>query len=489
MDYISLTAFSLYFIFMLMVGYLAYKKSNDFSDYVLGGRELGPVVGGISTGASDMSGWLLLAFPGAVYATGLSGGLWMAIGLTIGFYLNWKYVGNKVRKYTIVSGDAQTLPEFLANRTRDTSKIIKVVSAVFITGFFTFYVSSGLVAGGLLFEQTFGVSYTVGVLLIAGVVLIYTSTGGFFAVTWTDFVQGIIMLVAVVLVPAVTFFALGGWDNVISGVDQVSPDRLNAFSGITQLGIISALFWGILGYFGQPHVILRFMAFNSSRDITLGRAVYTSWNVIAMYGAVLIGVVGTAYFGSNRLDNPESVFIQLTHTLFHPIIASILLVALLAAVMSTVSTQLLVSATSLTEDLYKGLFRKQAKEKELFWIIRGSILLVITFATLVGLDPNSSVLGLVGYAWAGFGAAFGPALLFSLFWKDTTKNGVLAGIITGGITVVLWSMMTDNGIIPFELYELIPGFLFSSLAILMFSKVGSAPTADMRHEFEMAKRG
>lgn len=488
MNYISLTLFIAYFLLLLLIGYLASKKNDDFSDYILGGRKLGPVVGGMSSGAADMSGWLLLAFPGAVYATGISGGVWMAVGLALGAYLNWKLVGDKIRKFTIIAGDAETVPEFLENRTRDKSKAIKTISSLFILIFYTFYVSSGLVAGGLLFEQTFGVSYTIGLLLIALIVFIYTTTGGFFAVTWTDFVQGIIMLLAVVIVPIVAFIYLGGWKVTISGVGQVSPTYLNAFSEITILGIISAVCWGLLGYFGQPHSLVRFMAFKSSKDITIGRAVYTVWNVVALYGSMFLGIVGIAFFAKNPLNDPEVVFIQLSEILFSPWVTGFLLIAILAAVMSTASTQLLVSATAMTEDLYKGLFKKNASERELFVVIRLSIMVVIGLSIMIALNPESSILGLVAYAWAGFAAAFGPSVLFSLYWKETTRNGILAGIIVGGLTVIIWSMLTSAGIIPFELYEIVPGFIFSSIAVFIFSKVGSRASKEMTEEFELVQK-
>lgn len=485
MDYISLIVFIIYFILLLLIGYGAYKKNNDFSDYILGGRSLGPWIGGISTGASDMSGWLLLALPGAVYATGISGGIWLAIGLAVGAFLNWRYVGDRVRKLTIINNDSETLPEFLTNRTKDTTKSIKIISAVFILIFFTFYVSSGLVSGALLFQQTFHIPYHFGLLLIGLVILTYTMSGGFFAVTWTDFVQGIIMLVALVAVPVVTIFYLGGWFDTVSSVKDLSQNKIDAFQGISTLGIISALAWGLLGYFGQPHSIVRFMSIRSSKDLTIGRAIYTSWNVIAMYGGILVGFTAIAFFAEQKLKNPEMAFIQLTHQLFPSAIASILLVALLAAVMSTVSSQLLVSSTAIAEDLYKGLIHTNASDRLLFWIIRGSIVLITTLAFIIGFSPQSSILDLVSYAWAGFAASFGPPVLFSVFWNGTTRNGVLGGIITGGITIILWSSFTKSGFIPFELYEIVPGFIFSCIAVYTFSKLGPKPTVEMKQEFEL----
>lgn len=496
MDYVALSIFIGYFIVLLLIGYMAYRKTKDFSSYILGGRNIGPVVGGISTGASDMSGFLMLGLPGALYAGGISA-IWLPVGLAIGAYLNWHYVGKRIRVFTQVAKDSETVPEFLENRFRDNSSAIKIISSLFILIFFAFYISSGLVGGALLFEETFGVSYSTGLLIIAMIILVYTSIGGFFAVTWTDFFQGLLMFLALIIVPAVTFHYVGGWDEMVKSVGAISISNLDVFSGTTALGIISLLGWG-LGYFGQPHTMTRFMAMKSKKDITIAKSVYTIWNVSGLYGAIFVGITGMAYFANAPLDNPETVFIQLSEVLFSPVITGFLLVALLAAIMSTISSQLLISATALAEDLYKGILRKKASERELLWVIRLGVILISLFAVVLAINPQSSILNLVGYAWAGFGSVFGPAILLSLFWKGTTRNGVLAGMIVGGLTVIIWSFLSKppvgpNGVplsqseavIPFYLYELIPGFVLAMLAILVFSKIGSTPTKEMEAEFDL----
>ncbi|MCF6409691.1 sodium/proline symporter PutP [Pseudalkalibacillus salsuginis] len=498
MDYISLTVFILYFGLLFMIGYMAYRRTNDFSDYILGGRGLGPFVGGISTGASDMSGWLLLGLPGAIYAGGISG-VWLAIGLAVGAYLNWQFVGKRIRVFTQVSNNSLTLPDFLENRFRDKSKSLRIISSLFILIFFAFYISSGLVGGAILFETTFGISYTTALWTGSVVIILYTCVGGFFAVAWTDFFQGMLMFLALLIVPIAAFLYLGGWSETVAQAGNISIDNLNIFAGTTTLGIISLLAWG-LGYFGQPHVIVRFMSMASSRDITIGRSVYTIWNVLALFGAIFTGFVGIVYFADAPLTNPETVFLEFAKVLFNPWVTGILLVAILSAIMSTISTQLLISATALSEDLYKGLFRKNAKEKELLWVTRIGILLIALFAIVLAFNPESSVLSLVGYAWAGFGSVFGPAIILSIFWKGATRNGILAGMIVGGITVILWSLLStppvgsdglpmeqSAAVIPFYLYELVPGFFFSLIAIFTFSKIGAAPSREMIEEFNTVK--
>ncbi|MED4571571.1 sodium/proline symporter PutP [Brevibacillus agri] len=498
MGHESLIVFIAYFAMLLFIGYLAYRKTKNFDDYILGGRSLGPFVGGISTGASDMSGWLLLGMPGAIYAGGLSG-IWLAVGLAIGAYINWQFVGKRIRIYTEVANNSITFPDFLENRYHDKTKSVRIISALFILIFFAFYVSSGLVGGAILFEKTFGFSYESALLVGSLIIVAYTFIGGFLAVAWTDFLQGSLMFLALVTVPVVAFTQLGGWDETVQKVGDVSPAFLDVFQGTTTLGIISLLGWGV-GYFGQPHVIVRFMAFRTSRDIRIGRFVYNTWNVIALFGAIFTGFTGIAYYMSQPLSNPETVFIAFAQTIFNPWITGLLLVAILSAIMSTISSQLIVSASALSEDLYKGFIRKHASQKELVWVSRLSVVAIALFATLLAFNPNSSVLNLVGYAWAGFGAVFGPAVLLSIFWKKTTRNGVLAGMIVGGVTVILWSLLStppvgadgtplpqSAAVIPFQLYELVPGFVLSLLAIVFFSKVGAPPSKEVLKEFEYVK--
>lgn len=481
MNSITLIVFVLYFAILFVIGYLAYRRTSDVEDYILGGRQLGPFIGGISTGASDMSGWLLLGLPGTVYLSGLSE-IWIAVGLAIGAYINWQYVGKRIRVYTQVANNSLTLPDFLENRFRDHSKSLRIVASLFILIFFAFYISSGLVGGAILFESTFGISYTKALIVGSAVIIIYTMIGGFFAVAWTDFFQGVLMFLALVTIPIVALFNLGNWDDVINQIGNVSVEHLDVFAGTTALGIISLLAWG-LGYFGQPHVIVRFMAMTSSRDIAIGRSIYTIWNVAALFGAIFTGFFGIAYFVGKPLDNPETVFIVFAQTLFNPWVTGLLLVAVLSAIMSTISSQLIIAASALSEDLYKGLIRKWASQKELMWVARLAVLAISIFATVLALNPESSVLSLVGYAWAGFGAVFGPAILLALFWRKTTKNGVLTGMIVGGVTVIVWSELTKSGIIPFYLYEIIPGFLASLFAIIIVSLMKNTVTSEMIEEF------
>ncbi|MDN4492807.1 sodium/proline symporter PutP [Ureibacillus aquaedulcis] len=482
MSSITITVFILYFAILFVIGYLAYRRTSNVEDYILGGRQLGPFIGGISTGASDMSGWLLLGLPGAVYLSGLSE-IWIGVGLAIGAYINWQYVGKRIRVYTQVANNSLTLPDFLENRFRDHSKSLRIVASVFILIFFAFYISSGLVGGAVLFETTFGISYKTALIVGSAVIIGYTMIGGFFAVAWTDFFQGLLMFLALITIPIVALFNLGNWKDAINTIGSISVEHLDVFAGTTALGIISLLAWG-LGYFGQPHVIVRFMAMTTSKDITIGRSVYTIWNVAAILGAIFTGFFGIAYFVGDPLANPETVFIVFAQTLFNPWVTGLLLVAVLSAIMSTISSQLIIAASALSEDLYKGLFRKNASQRELMWVARLAVLAISIFATILALNPESSVLSLVGYAWAGFGAVFGPAILLSLFWKKTTKNGVLAGMIVGGVTVIVWSELTKAGIIPFYLYEIIPGFFGSLLAVIVVSLMKDTVSKEMVEEFE-----
>lgn len=473
--------FILYYSVLLLIGYFAYRKTKGFSDYILGGRQLGPFVGGLSTGASDMSGWLILGLPGSIYAAGLSG-IWLASGLAIGAYLNWQYVGKRINVYTEVV-DALTFPDFLESRFRDNTRIIKSITSIFILIFFAFYISSGLVGGALLFEQTFGIPYQTALWAGSLIIIVYTFIGGFLAAAWTDFFQGLLMFIALISVPIVAIFNLGGWSETVNLVGDININLLDVFSGTTTLGIISLLAWG-LGYFGQPHIIVRFMALRSSKDIPVARTVYTYWNVLAMFGAVFVGFAGIAFFAKTPLSNPETVFIQFAKVLFNPWLTGILLVAILSAIMSTISAQLVVSASVISEDFYKGFLRKNAGQKELVMVSRCAVLAVSLLAILLAFNPESSVLSLVGYAWAGFGAAFGPAILLAVFWKGTTRNGTVAGIITGGVTVILWSTLTKHGIIPFYLYELLPGFVFSLLANYIISKIDKRPGDEIIDEYK-----
>lgn len=479
MDYALLASISVYMIGMLYIGYYAYKRTTNLTDYMLGGRTLGPAVTALSAGASDMSGWLLMGLPGAIYATGISGS-WIAIGLALGAWANWIYVAPRLRTFTEKANNSITIPAYLENRFGDGSKVLRIVSGIVILVFFTFYVSSGMVSGGVLFQSTFGFEYTTGLWIVAAVVIAYTLFGGFLAVSLTDFVQGLIMFIALILVPAVTIFHVGGLGDSIETARSIDPAFFDIFKGTSFLGIVSLFAWG-LGYFGQPHIIVRFMAIKSVKEIKKARRIGMGWMIFSMVGAILTGFFGIAYFSNSGkpLEDPETVFIMLGDILFHPIITGFLIAAILAAIMSTISSQLLVSSSSLTEDIYKTFFRRSATDKELVFIGRLSVLLVSVIALALSWEKNSTILDLVGYAWAGFGSAFGPLILFSLFWRRMTRWGALAGMLVGATTVIIWA---NVGLSDF-LYEMIPGFAFSSVAILVVSLL-SKPANHVMDQFD-----
>ena len=435
--------FVVYLIFMVTVGVITYKMTSTLTDYVLAGRGLNPWVAAMSAQASDMSGWLLLGLPGAAYASGMGQwGIWMCIGLATGTMLNWQFVAKKLRAYTELAGDSITLSEFFSNRFRDNSEALRIVSALFILIFFLFYTASGLVAGGKLFESFLGVPYLTALTVGTVVILIYTFVGGFIAVTWLDFVNGILMFIALILTPMGIVANLGGVGGVLTEIGQVNVDLLDITQGVAYsasdgtwsstgpigvVGIVSALAWG-LGYFGQPHILARFMAIGSLRGVKNSRLIAMVWVVLTLFGASMVGFMGISFFGpDNPLPDSEWVFLELVQVVFNPWLAGIFLAAVLAAIMSTVDSQLLVSSSALTQDFYRRFFKKNASDKELVWGGRISVLIITLIAYYLAWEEGN-VLELVEYAWAGFGATFGPVVLLSLFWRYTTKNGALAGI-------------------------------------------------------------
>jgi sodium/proline symporter len=464
---------------MLFIGYYAYKRTSNLSDYMLGGRTLGPAVTALSAGAADMSGWLMMGLPGAMYATGLSAS-WIVIGLTLGAWANWLYVAPRLRTYTEMANDSITIPGYLENRFNDTTKILRLFSGIIILVFFTFYVSSGMVSGGVLFNSILNLDYHTGLWIITGVVVAYTLFGGFLAVSWTDFVQGIIMIVALILVPVVTLFHIGSPTTAIAEIRSIDYNLLDIFKGTSILGMISLFAWG-LGYFGQPHIIVRFMAITSVKEIKKARRIGMNWMIFSSAGAMLTGFLGIAYYSKKGLEisDPETIFIELGNILFHPFITGFLISAILAAVMSTISSQLLVTSSSLTEDLYKTFFRRSASDKELVFLGRLSVLVVSIIALCLAWTQNNTILGLVSYAWAGFGAAFGPVILLSLYWGRMTKWGALAGMIIGATTVIVWSKLGLSDV----LYEIVPGFAASLLAVYIVSLLTSKPSVQVSERF------
>lgn len=481
---------ALYFIVMLAIGLYAYRKStNDVSGYMLGGRNLPPSVAALSAGASDMSGWILMGLPGAMFVTGFSS-TWIAIGLVIGAFLNYLLVAPRLRVYTEIANDAITIPDYFANRFEDNSNALRIVSAVVIIVFFTLYTSSGVVAGGKLFENSFGMSYETGLYVTTGVVVLYTLFGGFLAVSLTDFVQGCIMFIALVLVPLVTFNLLE--QPLLSTLKEVNPDMLTWVGAGGVIGIISAMSWG-LGYFGQPHIIVRFMSVRSVKDMPTARNIGMSWMVVATLGAITTGLFGAAYAHENNLQikDAETIFLVLSELLFHPLIAGFLLAAILAAIMSTISSQLLVSSSSLTEDVYKVFIKPTASEKELVMVGRISVAAVSILAIYLAHDRNSTILSLVSNAWAGFGAAFGPLVLFSLFWRRMNFTGALAGMVAGTATVLIWiyAPFTIAGQTPSAfIYEIVPGFVVASVAIVVASLLTAPPSNTIEQKFTEMNR-
>jgi len=482
-----LVTFVVYILAMVLIGFIAYRATKNFSDYILGGRSLGSFVTALSAGASDMSGWLLMGLPGAIFIAGISES-WIAIGLILGAWLNWLFVAGRLRVHTEHNNNALTLPDFFTHRFEDSSKLLRIFSALVILVFFTIYCASGVVAGARLFESTFGMSYDTALWVGAAATILYVFVGGFLAVSWTDTVQATLMIFALLITPVFVILALGDFDAAMVTIEQANPANFDMFRGLSFVAIISLLAWG-LGYFGQPHILVRFMAADSVKSIPAARRIGMTWMILSLGGAVAVGFFGIAYFANNPAlagpvgENSERVFIELTKILFNPWIAGLILSAILAAVMSTLSCQLLVSSSALTEDFYKAFLRKNASQTELVWVGRGMVLLIALVAIGIASNPESKVLGLVSYAWAGFGAAFGPVVILSLVWKGMTRNGALAGMVVGAVTVVVWKNFIGLG-----LYEIIPGFILATLAIVVFSKIGRPATPTMVKRFDEAEK-
>ncbi|PAV28861.1 sodium/proline symporter [Virgibacillus profundi] len=480
-DIYQLISIIIYMIGMLLIGWYAYKRTSNLSDYMLGGRSLGPAVTALSAGASDMSGWLLMGLPGAIYLSGLVE-VWIAIGLTVGAYLNWLFVAPRLRAYTQVSNDSITIPSFLDNRLKENSRILRIVSGVIILVYFTFYVSSGMVAGGIFFESSFGLNYHTGLLICSAVVIAYTLFGGFLAVSYTDFVQGLIMFLALILIPTFGIFLTGGPAETFESIRQVDPNMLSLFATATAAGVISNLAWG-LGYFGQPHIIVRFMAIKSVKETKSARRIGIGWMILSLIGATFTALIGIAYFQQNpsaSLTDPEAIFIDLGQVIFHPFIAGILLAAVLAAIMSTISSQLLVTSSALVEDIYKDLFNAKATEERYVTLGRIAVLVVSIVAMIFAWQQNDTILGLVAFAWAGFGASFGPIILLSIYWRKITGIGALSGMVVGAITVFVWGNTALSGV----LYEIVPGFALNLIITVVVSLMTYKPNAEVDREFD-----
>ncbi|WP_347350913.1 sodium/proline symporter PutP [Intrasporangium sp.] len=487
-----LIAIVLYFIGMLAIGYFAYRRTSDLDDYMLAGRGLRPGVAALSAGAADMSGWLLMGLPGLIYSVGLVGA-WMSIGLVIGAWVNWKIVAPRLRAYTEVSQNAITIPSFFEKRLKDHSHALRISASLIVLVFFTFYVSSGMVAAGKFFMSSFGWGYTSGLLLVVVITLLYTTFGGFLGATLTDVAQGLLMLGALIAVPIVAVFQAGGIGTVIERMNAAKPDVLNLFAGFGEgssllwtLGIISTASWG-LGYFGQPHIVVRFMALRTPADATAARRIGIGWMVLVTLGAIATALVGIGYFANNparQLGDPETVFLLLSEIFFHPLVAGFVLAAVLAAIMSTMSSQLVVCSSALVEDLYNILGKKSTPHKEVL-LGRSGVLAVAVIAFLLALNPDSSVLSLVAFAWAGFGGAFGPIVLLSLYWRGLTARGALAGMLSGAVVVFVWGSIEA---LTSRMYEIVPGFLTGLLVAWLVSRLTAKDDEDVQAEFTAMER-
>jgi len=462
--------FGLYFVVLLGLGILAWQRTGNLSDYILGGRKLGSGVTALSAGASDMSGWLLLGLPGAAYLTGLEAG-WIAVGLLIGTWANWRVVASRLRIATENLDDSLTLPDYFQRRFADRSGILRILPGLFIFLFFSLYVLAGLVAGGRLFETVFELPYLWAVTTGAVAIILYTFLGGYLAVSWTDALQAMLMVIALVAVPLMVFST--GETGLFDAARELNPELLNPFTDtdgnpLGVLAVLSLLAWG-LGYFGQPHILARFMGISAVGELTRARRIAVGWVSICLVAAILVGLAGIGGL-TTTLEGPdsESVFMRLVEVLFHPVVAGFCLAAILAAVMSTADSQLLVASSAVAEDFYKGLIRPDASQGELVWISRGSVIAIALVALWLAADPDRTVLDLVSYAWAGLGAAFGPVIVVSLLWSGMSRIGAIAGMLVGGLTVVVWGQLSGG---LFDVYEILPAVIFALAVIFIGSKL------------------
>lgn len=476
---------SIYIGILLYIGFYSYRKSKSLDGYMLGGRSLSPLTTALSAGASDMSGWLLMGLPGALFASGISA-IWIAIGLSIGSFFNYILVAPRLRVYTHIAQNSITIPDFLENRFHDKQHTLRIVSGLVILLFFTLYTAAGVVSGGVLFQKVFNLDYSVGIIVTALVVVIYTYFGGFLAVSLADLMQGTIMFTALLLVPIALLWDMG-FSHSLQTISNINPKYLDLFTGTSTISIISLMAWG-LGYFGQPHIIVRFMAIRSHQGLPQARNIAASWMIVTLAGAASTGLFGIAYLHlhNQSISDPETIFIFLSQILFHPLIAGFLLSAILAAVMSTIAAQLLITSSALTKDFYqllriKSTPDKTVSDKELVVVGRASVLVVAILACALAWHKNDTIINLVGNAWAGFGASFGPVILLSLYWRDFTRAGALAGMISGGLTTVIWILAKQFGT---GIYEIIPGFIACSIVAILVSKLGKKPANAITQEFD-----
>ena len=486
----KIAAFVIYLGIMIYVGLRNASKNNSSADFFLGGRKVGPWVTALSAEASDSSAWLLMGLPGLCYLGGVQESIWTAVGLIVGTYLSWLFVAKPLRKCSITFGDSITIPEFLSNRFKSPFVSAFVSNLTLDILFFTIYTASGFVACAKLFNSVFGLNYHAGLAIGLVVILCYTITGGYTAVCTTDFLQGSLIFIAFIISTLVVVFSIGGVGdsiNVFKNFQELAGTELKAFDG---MGIISALAWG-LGYFGMPHIIVRFMGIRSNSEVGKARRIGIIWMIISYIGAILIGTLGTVYlkkFGIT-LDSvsAETVFSETMKNMYPAFIAGIFLCAILAASMSTADSQLLAASSAVSQDIFKGLIKKNAEEKEVMIISRFTVFLIALIALLLSLNPNSSIFSLVSFAWSGFGGTFGPLILLSLYWKRTTAPGAIAGLICGGITDVVWHYIPASVAKIFGLYEILPAFIVCLVVTVVISLL-TKPDAEVLTKFEEYKK-
>ncbi len=505
----------IYMAAVIAIGVIFAKRANANSEeYFLGGRSLGPWVTAMSAEASDMSGWLLMGLPGVAYWCGIADASWTAIGLAVGTYLNWLIVSKRLRRYSIKAGNSITLPEFFSNRFHEKKKVIMTIAALFILVFFTVYAASCFVTCGKLFSTLFEAPYVAMVVVGAAFVLLYTLLGGFLAESASDFMQGIVMIVALVAVVGCGIVNAGGFGAVIENSKDIpgfldffniADPTLNeageqiAVNGVPQFGaakeygiltILSMMAWG-LGYFGMPQVLLRFMAIRDEKELPRSRRIAMVWVVISLAVAVFIGIMGRQIFPTAHLtkSGAENIFITLSTSFFPPLLAGFIMAGILAATISSSDSYLLIAASALAKNVYGGVVKKNASDKEIMWISRITLLVIAIIAMFMAFDENSVIFSIVSFAWAGFGATFGPLMLFSLFWKRTTRAGAVAGMVSGAGMVFLWKLVISTLGGAFAIYELLPAFIFSSIVIVVVSLLTKKPSAEIEEDFEAVKAG
>ena len=487
LNYPIATVFILYITIVLGLGLIAASAVKNMSDYILAGRNLSGRLAALGAGASDMSQWLLMSVPGAVFVNGVNQ-IWILIGLSFGAYLNWQIIAKRLRIFTEVANDSLTMPAYLDNRFKDNSKFLRRTTAIVVLFFFTVYAAAGFVAGALVTQSIFHISYLSALILSAGVIILYTCIGGFIAISWVDFFQGTLMLLAILVVPTMVIFNLNGLHATYLELTQLSQHHFDAFYGLSALSILSLLGWG-LGYAGQPHIITRFMAIRDANEIPLAKFICMTWMILALYGALFTGLTGAAYTHATHLTlaNPETIFLVLSDILFNPWVAGFLIAAVLSAVMSTVSAQLLLAASAISEDCYRDFIRPRASQRELIIVARVGVIAVSMLAVIIAAySAEKTILSIVAYAWSGLGAAFGPVILMSLYWRRMTTSGAVAGIISGAGTVIAWEYLNSHVGGIFNLYSLLPAFCVSLMMIYLVSQLSRPPHRVVLSQYDEA---